>query len=61
MADYIDLNGAEQSFGDTEAQREVRTNDRDYVFHSWSAQGKIDPLPIARGEGVRMWDYDGNE
>ncbi|PRI12624.1 aspartate aminotransferase family protein [Leucobacter massiliensis] len=61
MADYIDLHGAEQSFGDTEAQREVRKNDRDYVFHSWSAQAKIDPLPIAKGEGVRFWDYDGNE
>ncbi|MBL3699798.1 aspartate aminotransferase family protein [Leucobacter luti] len=61
MADYIDLHGAEQSFGDTEAQREVRANDRQYVFHSWSAQGAINPLPIAKGEGVRFWDYDGTE
>lgn len=61
MADYIDLNGAEQQFGDTEAQREVRANDRQYVFHSWSAQGAINPLPIAKGEGVRFWDYDGTE
>lgn len=61
MADYIDLHGAEQSFGDTDAQREVRANDRQYVFHSWSAQGAINPLPIAKGEGVRFWDYDGTE
>ena len=61
MGDFIDLNGAEQSFGDTEAQREVRANDRDYVFHSWSAQGAINPLPVAKGEGVRFWDYDGTE
>lgn len=61
MADYIDLSGAEQSFGDTEAQRKVRANDRQYVFHSWSAQGKINPLPIARAEGARFWDYDGKE
>ena len=61
MADYIDLNGAEQAFGDTDAQREVRANDRQYVFHSWSAQGAINPLPIAKGEGVRFWDYDGTE
>ncbi|MFT4233358.1 MAG: aspartate aminotransferase family protein [Leucobacter sp.] len=61
MADFIDLNGAEQSFGDTEAQREVRANDRQYVFHSWSAQGAIDPLPVAKGEGVRFWDYNGKE
>ena len=61
MSDYVDLNGTEQAFGDTDAQREVRSNDRDYVFHSWSAQGKINPLPIAKGEGVRFWDYDGTE
>lgn len=61
MADYIDLHGNEQSFGDNDAQKEVRENDRKYVFHSWSAQGKIDPLPIAKGEGARFWDYDGNE
>ena len=56
MSDYIDLNGEAQSFGDTAAQREVRENDRQYVFHSWSAQGQINPLPIAKGEGVRFWD-----
>ena len=61
MADFTDLYGIEQSFGDTEAQREVRENDRSYVFHSWSAQGKINPLPVAKAEGVRFWDYDGNE
>jgi taurine--2-oxoglutarate transaminase len=61
MTDFIDLNGAEQSFGDTDAQREVRQNDRDYVFHSWSAQAQINPLPVAKGEGVRFWDYDGKE
>ena len=61
MADYIDLNGAEQSFGANDAQAEVRENDKTYVFHSWSAQDKISPLPVAKGEGVRFWDYDGNE
>ena len=61
MADYIDLNGAEQSFGDNDAQREVRENDKQYVFHSWSAQGTLNTLPIAKGEGVRFWDYDGTE
>jgi taurine--2-oxoglutarate transaminase len=61
VSDYIDLNGDPQAFGDTEAQRTVRANDRSHVFHSWSAQGQINPLPIAKGEGARMWDYDGNE
>lgn len=61
MADYIDLYGAEQTFGDNDAQREVRENDKQYVFHSWSAQGTLNTLPIAKGEGVRFWDYDGTE
>jgi taurine---2-oxoglutarate transaminase len=38
-------------------EQQVRTLDRDHVFHSWSAQGLIDPLPIARAEGSYFWDY----
>jgi taurine--2-oxoglutarate transaminase len=37
----------------------VRADDRAHVFHSWSAQGAIDPLPIAGGEGSHFWDYSG--
>ena len=33
--------------------------DRRHVFHSWSAQGLIKPLPIAGGEGCWFWDHDG--
>ena len=32
----------------------MRANDRAHVFHSWSAQGLIDPLPIARARGVPL-------
>jgi len=32
----------------------------DHVFHSWSAQGLIDPLPVVRAEGCEFWDADGN-
>lgn len=39
---------------------EVRAMDRAHVFHSWSAQGAVDPLPIAAAEGSYFWDYDGN-
>jgi taurine--2-oxoglutarate transaminase len=42
-------------------QATVRANDRAHVFHSWSAQGAINPLPIARAQGSRFWDYDGKE
>ena len=31
---------------------QVRALDRAHVFHSWSAQGLIDPLPIAVGAGL---------
>ncbi|WP_081893633.1 aspartate aminotransferase family protein [Actinoalloteichus caeruleus] len=34
--------------------------ERDHVFHSWSAQGSVNPLPIAGGEGCWFWDHDGN-
>lgn len=40
---------------------DVRERDLASVFHSWSAQGKISPLPISRGEGAKLWDFDGNE
>lgn len=35
-------------------------NDRAHVFHSWSAQGALDPLVIAGGEGAWIWDETGN-
>ncbi|HET6214098.1 MAG TPA: aspartate aminotransferase family protein [Micromonosporaceae bacterium] len=37
----------------------VRADDRAHVFHSWSAQGHIDPLPIAGAQGCWFWDYSG--
>ncbi|GAA2066165.1 aspartate aminotransferase family protein [Leifsonia soli] len=57
---YLDRHGVEHPFGDAEAERQVRSDDRAHVFHSWSAQAKIDPLPIAAGEGSTFWDYEGN-
>ncbi|MDZ5111308.1 aspartate aminotransferase family protein [Pseudomonas putida] len=37
----------------------VKDLDREYVFHSWSTQGTLNPLVIAGGEGSTVWDYDG--
>lgn len=34
--------------------------DRAHVFHSWSAQGSLNPLIIAGGAGSEVWDFDGN-
>jgi len=35
--------------------------DREYVFHSWSVQGVLNPMVIAGGSGCKLWDYDGKE
>jgi taurine--2-oxoglutarate transaminase len=37
----------------------VRHDDRAHVFHSWSAQALIDPLPIASASGSHFTDYEG--
>ncbi|TBV04772.1 aspartate aminotransferase family protein [Stutzerimonas kirkiae] len=39
----------------------VHSLDRQYVFHSWSTQGALDPLVIAGGAGCKLWDYAGRE
>jgi taurine--2-oxoglutarate transaminase len=39
---------------------EVLAMDRAHVFHSWSAQRGLAPLPVAAAEGCCVWDYDGN-
>ena len=34
--------------------------DRAHVFHSWSAQGALQPFVLAGGQGCRVWDDAGN-
>ena len=41
------------------SNQDVRQLDREYVFHSWSAQGGLNPLVIAGASGCELWDYDG--
>jgi taurine---2-oxoglutarate transaminase len=45
--------------GEALTEAEVRALDRAHVFHSWSAQALIDPLPIAGALGCYFWDYEG--
>jgi len=45
--------------GETLDEAEVRAFDRAHVFHSWSAQALIDPMPIEGALGSYFWDYDG--
>lgn len=44
----------------TPTNAEVTDADRSRVFHSWSAQGALAPLPLAGGSGTTVWDADGN-
>ena len=44
---------------DPAKQAAVSAADRKYVFHSWSAQGAISPMPVASGSGSYFWDYEG--
>ncbi len=37
----------------------TRELDRAHVFHSWSAQGSLDLMPIAGGQGSTVWDHSG--
>lgn len=39
----------------------IRKLDHDHVFHSWSAQELISPLPIASALGSYFFDYDGKK
>ena len=45
---------------DPDEGRRIHALDRAHVFHSWSAQGALDPLVIAGAEGSYFWDDDGN-
>jgi taurine--2-oxoglutarate transaminase len=36
----------------------IRLN-REYTIFSWVAQGAVNPIPVARAEGVYLWDVEG--
>ncbi len=44
----------------SEMDDHVRELDRAHVFHSWSAQGALNPTVLAGGQGCRVWDHAGN-
>ena len=60
MTTYTDRHGSASELPDVAAEAKVRADDRGHVFHSWSAQARIDPMPIAAGQGSTFWDYQGN-
>lgn len=55
-----EVRSADMSSVDSEVGEEVRRQDRAHVFHSWSAQAEINPIPVAGGRGSYFWDYQGN-
>jgi taurine--2-oxoglutarate transaminase len=40
---------------------DVLDDDRQYVFHSWSAQANRNVVSAVRAEGARFWDQEGKE
>ncbi|MBI3429630.1 MAG: aspartate aminotransferase family protein [Actinobacteria bacterium] len=46
---------------DPDKGAEVSATDHAHVFHSWSAQGQISPIPVAGAEGSYFWDYSGKK
>jgi len=53
--------GMTQPPADPVRGKAVFETDRAHVFHSWSAQSQISPLPVAGGQGSYFWDFDGNK
>jgi len=45
------------AISDTERAYEL---DRRHVFHSWSAQGSLDPMVVTKADGPHIWDAEGN-
>ncbi len=45
---------------DVEAGARAYELDRAHVFHSWSAQARMNPMTIAAAEGCYVWDHEGN-
>lgn len=41
------------------SQAEIVAACRAHNFWTWSAQSAVDPLPVARAEGVYFWDFEG--
>ncbi len=38
---------------------EILSLSKEHVFWTWSAQAKVNPIPLKRAEGVYFWDTSG--
>lgn len=39
----------------------IKQDDLNYNLHSWSAQGKLDPIVVTKAEGIYFWDSNGKK
>lgn len=39
--------------------KEIVDLNKEYTFFSWSIQNQVNPIPMARAEGIYFWDADG--
>lgn len=39
--------------------KEIVDLSKEYTFFSWSIQNQVNPIPMARAEGIYFWDADG--
>lgn len=39
----------------------IKEKDLKYNIHSWSAQGKLNPIVVTKAEGLYFWDEDGKK
>jgi taurine--2-oxoglutarate transaminase len=39
----------------------IKEDSLKYNLHSWSAQGKLQPMVVTKAEGIYFWDEDGNQ
>ena len=37
---------------------EILSLSKEHVFYTWSAQAKVNPIPVTRAQGVYFWDAD---
>lgn len=47
------------AYGDDLPDSEILPLSLEHTFWTWSAQGKISPIPVTRAEGVYFWDASG--
>ena len=38
--------------------QEIVDMNKEYTFFSWSVQGRVNPIPVTKAEGVYFWDAD---